>query len=68
MGFCINHTETKTRYRCMKHNIYLCKACLTCRDPDIYCKFRSSCPIYFISNKGFDKTEQQPEAAHVEHT
>ena len=54
MGKCINHPEKETSYLCMKHNIYLCDDCLECRDPDIYCKFRSSCPIHFISTKNFD--------------
>ena len=54
MGNCINHPEIQTSYLCMKHNIYLCDKCLECRDPDIYCKFRSSCPIHFISTKDFE--------------
>jgi len=54
MGYCINHPEIQTSYMCMKHNNYLCQECLECPDPDIYCKFRPSCPIYFISKKGFD--------------
>jgi uncharacterized 2Fe-2S/4Fe-4S cluster protein (DUF4445 family) len=40
----------------MKHDIYLCDDCLECRDPDIYCKFRSACPIHFMSKKGFKET------------
>ena len=54
MGKCINHPEIETSYKCMKHNIYQCDQCLECRDPDLYCKFRTSCPIHFISKKGFD--------------
>ncbi len=54
MGKCVNHPEVETRYLCMKHQIYLCADCLECRDPDIYCKFRTSCPIYFMSEKGFE--------------
>lgn len=59
MGYCINHLETQTGYLCMKHNFYLCEECLECRDPYIYCKFRSSCPIHFISKKGFDSDPQE---------
>jgi len=59
MGYCINHPERETSYLCMKHNIYLCDECLECRDPDIYCKFRSSCPIHFISKKGFKPETQK---------
>ncbi|MCP3871560.1 MAG: DUF4445 domain-containing protein [Desulfobacteraceae bacterium] len=54
MGKCTNHSDIETSYLCMKHNIYLCDECLECRDPDIYCKFRSSCPIHFISTKDFE--------------
>jgi uncharacterized 2Fe-2S/4Fe-4S cluster protein (DUF4445 family) len=59
MGYCINHPERETSYLCMKHNIYLCEECLLCRDPDIYCKFRPSCPIHFITKKGFDSDTQE---------
>lgn len=65
MGKCINHPERETSYICMKHNYYLCEECLECRDPEIYCKFRSSCPIYFISKKGFENSET--ESVHREY-
>ncbi len=58
MGKCINHPDRETSYLCMKHNIYLCEECLECRDPDIYCKFRPSCPIYFITKKGFESSDE----------
>jgi len=48
MGKCIEHPDEETNYLCMKHNIYLCENCLTCRDPKLYCKFRQSCPIWFV--------------------
>lgn len=44
----------------MKHTIYLCEECLECKDPDLFCKFRPSCPIYFISKKGFGASEDKP--------
>ncbi len=44
----------ESRYMCMKHQVYLCKDRLTCRDPKIYCKFRSSCPIWFMEKAGKD--------------
>jgi uncharacterized 2Fe-2S/4Fe-4S cluster protein (DUF4445 family) len=59
MGKCLNHPDRETSYICMKHNIYLCEECLECRDPDIYCKFRPSCPIYFITKKGFDSSKKE---------
>jgi hypothetical protein len=49
MGSCINHPERETSYLCMKHNLYLCKTASTAATPEIYCKFRPSCPIWFIS-------------------
>ena len=54
MGFCINHKDTQTSFQCMKHGVYLCQACLACPDPEIYCKFRASCAIHFMTEKGFD--------------
>jgi uncharacterized 2Fe-2S/4Fe-4S cluster protein (DUF4445 family) len=51
MPTCINHPDRETPYQCMKHQIYLCEACLKCRDPKIYCKFRSSCPIWFMERQ-----------------
>jgi len=38
----------------MKHDNYLCRACLQCRDPEIYCKYRPSCLIWFM-DKNSDK-------------
>jgi hypothetical protein len=49
MGICVNHPDRETSYHCSKYDIYFCEECLSCRDPDIYCKFRPSCPISFIS-------------------
>lgn len=48
MGKCVNHPDEETQFKCLKYNTYLCKACLKCRDPELYCKFRSSCPISFM--------------------
>ncbi len=48
MGRCTNHPDRETTTMCMKHEIYLCEDCLTCRDPEIYCKHRTSCPIWFV--------------------
>jgi hypothetical protein len=48
---CIHHPDRETRYHCSKHDIYLCEACLECRDPELYCKYRTACPIWFMSRK-----------------
>ena len=52
MGKCLCHPEIETNYLCMKDNVYLCAECLKCRNPNIYCKFRSSCPIWYMQKKG----------------
>jgi hypothetical protein len=31
----------------MKHDIAMCEECVTCRDPELYCKHRTACPIWF---------------------
>ena len=54
MDRCVNHPDIETRYECSKHQIYMCADCLDCRDPDIYCKFRESCTIWFLTKKNFD--------------
>ncbi len=52
MRTCTNHPDRQTSYLCMKHNIYLCEECIQCRDPKIHCKFRPSCPIWFMDKRG----------------
>ncbi|MGD9016663.1 MAG: hypothetical protein PVH30_04715 [Desulfobacterales bacterium] len=48
MGRCIHHPERDTSYQCMKYRIHLCDDCLRCRDPELYCKHRSQCIIWFV--------------------
>jgi hypothetical protein len=59
---CIHHPDRETRYRCSKHDIYLCDACLDCRDPELYCKFRTTCPIWFMARKQKHLADPEPEA------
>ena len=66
MGNCVNHPNHETQYICMKHQIYLCEECLKCRDSKIYCKYRSSCAIWFMSrNKESWDVEELQKAAVV---
>ncbi len=51
MGICINHPDVETSYYCSKHGSYMCEECLKCKDPELYCKFRESCPIWFMTKK-----------------
>jgi hypothetical protein len=47
------------RYECMKHRIYMDEANAECRDPDLYCKFRPSCMIYFMEKeKGRERSKR----------
>jgi ferredoxin len=66
MGTCSCHPEIETNYLCMKHNDYLCGECLKCRDPELYCKFRSSCPIWFLQKKGIDAWTDEKEKGRDE--
>jgi uncharacterized 2Fe-2S/4Fe-4S cluster protein (DUF4445 family) len=65
MGYCTSHPDRETSYLCMKHNTYMCEECLHCRDPEIYCKFRPSCPIWFLTKRkaGLDRNDQKETSA-----
>ncbi len=65
MGQCSCHPEIETSFLCMKYNTYLCEGCLTCRDPDLYCKYRSSCPVWFMSKRkeGWEAETAEEERA-----
>jgi hypothetical protein len=67
MGKCARHPEKETRFQCLKHNVWLCDECLRCRDPELYCKNRSACPIWFIEKrrKRLQKKEQAAAALRV---
>ena len=52
MGQCSCNPEIETNFLCMKYDRYLCEECLSCQDPELYCKFRSSCPIWFLEKRG----------------
>lgn len=57
MGKCKKHPNRETPYKCEKYETYLCRDCLACKDPKIYCKHRAACSVYFITEKGFEKEE-----------
>ena len=52
MGKCANHPEIETGFKCLKHGTCLCRDCLECRDPELYCTFRPACPIAFMEKSG----------------
>ena len=51
MGKCRNHPDRETHYLCSKHNVYMCEECLKCNDPELYCKFRTACPIWYMERR-----------------
>lgn len=51
MGKCKNHPQVESSYYCTKHQYHLCPLCLKCSDPQIYCKFRTSCIICFLDKE-----------------
>jgi len=51
MGTCINHPNIETQTICMKYSKYLCDECIKCQDPELYCKFRSACTIWFMEKE-----------------
>ncbi len=53
---CVNHPDREATFRCAKDDVYLCEECLKCRNPDIYCKFRTSCIIWEMQKYG----EEEP--------
>ncbi len=51
MSCCPDQAADQKRYKCEKHQIYMCDHCLKCRDPELYCKFRPSCMIHFLEKE-----------------
>ena len=64
MRSCTNHPDRETAYVCLKHDVYMCEACLECRDPDIYCKYRSSCAIHFLTKRKGDLDGDDKPSGH----
>lgn len=59
---CTCDPEKETRFQCLKYNIWLCDECLSCRDPGLYCKHRTSCPIWFIEKRR-NRLQKEDQAA-----
>jgi len=66
MGKCTRHPEKDTRFQCLKHGVWLCDECLSCRDPELYCKHRSACPIWFIEKRRRRQEKEEQAAAAVQ--
>lgn len=63
MGECRNHKYKETSYVCTKYTSYMCEECLKCSDPEIYCKFRSACAIWFMKKKDTRLDEENQNQA-----
>ena len=46
------HTTEENQMMCMKYKKYMAQSEMACRDPQVHCKFRPACPIWFITRKG----------------
>jgi hypothetical protein len=70
MGKCRNHPDRETSYVCSKYTTYMCEECFKCSDPEIYCKFRSSCPIWFVDKReaGLEHDEHPEDVKKIKKT
>jgi len=66
MGKCVNHPDRDTNLVCMKHGVYMCEDCIACRDPKIHCKFRPSCPIWFMEKRGGKTIDESTDKEKTE--
>jgi hypothetical protein len=51
MACCSAYIPGRQTYRCLKFQTEMCAACLKCKDPELYCKFRSACLIHFMEKE-----------------
>ena len=58
MAECSCDSRIDSRYLCMKYNEYVCSDGPACRDPQLYCKHRPACTIWFMTKrrKGQEET------------
>lgn len=63
MGTCTHHPERETSMMCSKYGVYMCAECMECRDPDIYCKFREACPIWYEHKNKAREARRRTEMA-----
>lgn len=59
MAKCINHPDRDALNICSKHAISFCDECVHCIDPELYCKFRSSCPVWFVHKEKMREERQK---------
>ena len=47
--WCARHPDKAAIHHCAKYERYLCEDCLRCQDPEIWCRWRTSCVIWEVS-------------------
>ena len=52
MNVCVNHPDKTAGLVCMKYQIHVCGKYANCRDPQLYRKHRTACPVWFIAKHG----------------
>jgi len=62
MTCCEQPSESQRRYKCEKHQLVMCDACLRCKDPELYCKFRPACMIHFLEKERKNGRKQASKA------
>ncbi len=46
-----NTNENEITYTCSKYGLRMHPSTASCKDPKLYCKFRSSCLIHFLEKE-----------------
>ena len=57
--------DHKIRYLCMKYNRHQQGGHLACQDPDLYCKYRSSCLIHYKEKQRRRREQSAVEGSGV---
>ncbi len=65
MGRCPRHPEREARFQCLKHGLWMCEECLACSDPELYCKHRSACPIWYLEKRRHRMKQEEESAAQA---
>ena len=61
MARCNQPCDDDARFKCEKHQVFMCRGCLKCKDPELYCKFRPSCMIHFLEKEHESQGPTQSE-------
>ncbi|MCF8069819.1 MAG: hypothetical protein K9L30_14660 [Desulfobacterales bacterium] len=62
METCETNSDSDTGYLCMKHHIWIPNDNIHCHDPELYCKYRTSCLIWFMDKRNGHGLDENPQA------